>query len=36
MDQKNKQRKNERNEDKELLKAYLNQYYAGRIKRTQL
>ena len=36
MDQKNKQRKNERNEDKELLKQYLNQYYAGRIKRTQL
>lgn len=36
MDQKNKQRKNERNEDKELLKAYLNQYYVGRIKRTQL
>ncbi len=36
MDQKNKQRKNERNEDKELLKAYLNQYYAGRIKRSQL
>lgn len=36
MDQKNKQRKNERNEDKELLKQYLNQYYAGRIKRMQL
>lgn len=36
MDQKNKQRKSERNEDKELLKAYLNQYYTGRIKRSQL
>lgn len=36
MDQKNKQRKNERNEDKELLKEYLNQYYTGRIKRSQL
>ena len=36
MDQKNKQQKSEGNEDKELLKQYLNQYYAGRIKRTQL
>ena len=36
MDQKNKQRKNERNEDKELLKEYLNQYYTGRMKRSQL
>ncbi len=36
MDQKSKQRKNEGNEDKELLKKYLNQYYAGRIKRMQL
>ena len=34
MDQKNKQRKSERNEDKELLKAYLNQYYAGRSERS--
>ena len=30
MEQKNK------NEDKELLKEYLNQYYSGRIKRSQL
>lgn len=36
MDQKNKQRKNERSEDKEVLKEYLNQYYTGRIKRSQL
>jgi len=36
MDQKNKRRKNEENEDKELLKTYLNQYYVGRIKRAQL
>ena len=36
MDQKNKQRKNERNEDKETLKEYLNQYYTCRIKRSQL
>lgn len=36
MDQKNKQQKNERSEDKEVLKEYLNQYYAGRIKRSQL
>lgn len=36
MDQKSKQRKNEGNEDKELLKEYLNQYYTGRIKRMQL
>lgn len=36
MDQKNKQRKNGRGEDKEVLKEYLNQYYAGRIKRSQL
>ncbi len=36
MDQKNKQCKYERNEDKELLKEYLNQYYTCRIKRSQL
>lgn len=36
MDQKNKQRKDGKNDDKELLKEYLNQYYSGRIKRTQL
>ena len=36
MDQKNKQRKNGRSEDKEVLKEYLNQYYTGRIKRSQL
>lgn len=33
MEQKNKQQKNE---DKDLLKEYLNQYYSGRIKRSQL
>ncbi len=36
MDQKNKQRKDGKNDDKELLKKYLNQYYSDRIKRTQL
>lgn len=36
MNQKNKQRKNEQGEDKEVLKEYLNQYYTGRIKRLQL
>ncbi len=36
MEQKNKQHKNEKDEDKELLKKYLNQYYTGRIKRSQL
>lgn len=36
MDQKNKQRKDGRSEEKELLKEYLNQYYSGRIKRSQL
>lgn len=36
MDQKNKQRKDGKNDDKELLKEYLNQYYSDRIKRTQL
>ena len=36
MDQKNKQHKNGRSEDKEVLKEYLNQYYTGRIKRSQL
>lgn len=33
MDQGNKQQKNE---DKEMLKEYLNQYYTGRMKRSQL
>ncbi len=36
MNQKNKQWKDGKNDDKELLKEYLNQYYSGRIKRTQL
>ena len=36
MDQKNKQQKSRQSEDKETLKEYLNQYYTGRIKRTQL
>lgn len=36
MEQKNKQPKSKRNEDKELLKEYLNQYYTSRIKRSQL
>lgn len=36
MDQKSKQRKNGQSEDKETLKEYLNQYYTGRIKRSQL
>lgn len=36
MEQKNKQRGNERNGDKDLLKEYLNQYYTCRIKRSQL
>jgi len=36
MEQKNKQRKDVRSEDKEVLKEYLNQYYTGRIKRSQL
>ncbi len=36
MEQKNKQRKDGRSEEKELLKEYLNQYYSGRIKRSQL
>lgn len=36
MEQKNKQRKDGRSEDKEVLKEYLNQYYTGRIKRSQL
>lgn len=36
MDQKNRQQKKKENEDKELLKRYLNQYCTGRIKRTQL
>lgn len=36
MDQKSKQQKSRQNEDKETLKEYLNQYYTGRIKRSQL
>lgn len=36
MEQKNKQQKSTKNEDKELLKEYLNQYYTSRIKRSQL
>ncbi|MEY8518796.1 hypothetical protein AALC25_18225 [Lachnospiraceae bacterium 29-84] len=36
MVQKNKQRENGRSGDKEVLKGYLNQYYTGRIKRSQL
>ena len=36
MDQKNKQQKDERNKEKNLLKDYLNQYYSGRRKRSQL
>lgn len=36
MEQKNKQRKKGQSEDKELLKEYLNQYYAGRMRRSQL
>lgn len=36
MEQKNKQPKSKKNEDKELLKEYLNQYYTSRIKRSQL
>ena len=37
MDQKSKQRKNgQRSEDKKTLKECLNQYYTGRIKRSQL
>lgn len=36
MEQKNKQQKSKKNEDKELLKEYLNQYYTSRIKRSQL
>lgn len=36
MEQENKQRNNERGKDKDMLKAYLNQYYTGRIKRSQL
>ena len=35
-DRKNKQQKNEENEDKKLLKEYLNQYYNCRAKRVQL
>ena len=36
MDQKNEQQKPEKDEGKELLKEYLNQYYICRMKRTQL
>lgn len=36
MDQKSKKQKGGQNEDKEVLKEYLNQYYTGRIKRSQL
>lgn len=36
MDQKSKKQKSGQNEDKEVLKEYLNQYYTGRIKRSQL
>ena len=36
MDQKNKQRKDGRSEEKELLKEYLSQYRYGRMKRQQL
>lgn len=36
MEQKDKQQKSKRNEEKELLKEYLNQYYTSRIKRAQL
>ena len=36
MEQENKQRNNERGKDKDMLKAYLNQYYTGRIKCSQL
>lgn len=36
MYQKSRQSKNEKNEDRVLLKEYLNQYYSGRIKRAQL
>lgn len=35
-DQKSKQQKNGQDEDKEVLKEYLNQYYTGRIKWSQL
>lgn len=36
MEQKSKKQKSGQNEDKEVLKEYLNQYYTGRIKRSQL
>lgn len=36
MEQKNKQQKDEQSKDKDVLKKYLNQYYTGRIKRSQL
>lgn len=36
MNLKNKQRENERDQEKILLKEYLNQYYIGRKKRAQL